>query len=333
MFFHVGLPKTGTTYLQTALWAAAETPRLRRAGVLLPGHGHREHLWAALDLQGRRLDRRDPRAIGSWSRLVREASDFDGTVLFTHEFFSAAGKESATRALTAFPGAEVHLVVTARDAGSMLLSGWQEAVKNGSTTSLNDLARGVSAGGREFSWRTWGLRGVLRRWASSLPPERVHVLPVPDRSEGPTRLWENFASVVGLDPADFPPPERAVNATLGAVQVELLRRVNGSVSGFGSPVDRGTWIRGYLAEGLLARAEGDRLALTDEQFEQCARRSERAVDHVLKRGYDVVGSLDGLRPREATLTGRRPETVTDGELVAAASRLIGMMLTDIRDRS
>jgi len=331
VFFHVGLPKTGTTYLQTVLWSAA--PRLRRAGLLLPGKGHREHLWAALELQGRRLDRRDPRAKGAWSRLVREASDAEGAVLFTHEFFSAAGKEPARRALAAFPRAEVHLIVTARDAGSMLLSGWQEAVKNGSPVSLDELARGQPAGGSEFSWRTWGLHGVLKRWASTLPPERVHVLPVPERSEGPARLWENFASVVGVEPDDYPPPEQAVNTTLGAVQVEVLRQVTRSLQGFSSPAHRGTWIRGYLAEGLLAQQPGDRAALSDEQFERCARRSERALQLVLKERYDVVGNLDGLRPHEAARAGRRPETVSDAERLTAASHLIGMMLSDIRDLS
>ena len=57
VFLHVGLPKTGTTYLQQVVWANRD--RLRSAGLFLPGFGHREHLWAALDLQERpRLARR-----------------------------------------------------------------------------------------------------------------------------------------------------------------------------------------------------------------------------------------------------------------------------------
>jgi hypothetical protein len=272
--------------------------------------------------------------VGAWSRLVREAEAFDETVLFTHEFFCAASRQQARRALTTFPGAEAHLVVTARDAGSMLLSGWQEAVKNGSPTSLQDLASGQRrAGGREFSWRTWNLRGVLRRWAESLPPERVHILPVPDRRAGPTRHWENFAGVLGIQPEDYPVPDQAMNPTLGVVQVELLRRVNQDLRGFGSPVDRGTWIRGYLAEQVLARQAGDRPGLDEEQFARCAQRSRRAIDLVERKGYRVVGDLDGLRPRESTRQGRRPDTVTDAEMIGAATDLVGMMLRDMRDRS
>jgi hypothetical protein len=330
VFFHIGLPKTGTTYLQTVLWEGAR--RLRRDGVLLPGKGHREHLWAALDLQGRRLDRRDARAAGAWQRLAAEAFAHDETVLFTHEFFCTASKKQAARAIGTFPDSEVHLVVTARDAGSMLLSGWQEAVKNGSSVTLDELREGGRGGGVEFSWRAWGLRQVLARWAGGLPPERVHVLPVPDRSLGPRRLWENFAGVLGVDPDAFSPPEQPVNTTLGAVQAELLRRLNGGIEGFSSPVDRGVWIRGYLAEQMLSAQEGERLALTDEQFEDCERRSLRAIDLIQARGYDVVGTLDTLRPRPQTKVGRRLDTVTEDELMRAAGGLVGMMLTDIRNR-
>ena len=48
VFLHIGLPKTGTTYLQSVLWESRAA--LARDGYLLPGSGHREHLWAALDL-------------------------------------------------------------------------------------------------------------------------------------------------------------------------------------------------------------------------------------------------------------------------------------------
>ena len=51
VLLHIGLPKTGTTYLQQVVWGNRD--RLASDGILLPGFGHREHLWAALDLQER----------------------------------------------------------------------------------------------------------------------------------------------------------------------------------------------------------------------------------------------------------------------------------------
>ena len=40
VFLHIGLPKTGTTYLQTVMWADRE--RMRAQGVLLPGRERRD---------------------------------------------------------------------------------------------------------------------------------------------------------------------------------------------------------------------------------------------------------------------------------------------------
>ena len=93
--------------------------------MLLPGFGHREHLWAALDLQERpRLAQAPPEgtgSLGSGSSTRPRASR--GDVLLTHEFFCGASAEQAARAIESFPDSEVHLVVTARDAAERGLGG------------------------------------------------------------------------------------------------------------------------------------------------------------------------------------------------------------------
>ena len=45
VFLHIGLPKTGTTFVQSMLWAHRD--RLRSQDVLLPGRERRDHLWAS----------------------------------------------------------------------------------------------------------------------------------------------------------------------------------------------------------------------------------------------------------------------------------------------
>ena len=92
VFLHIGLPKTGTTYLQSVLWDAKAS--LARDGYLLPGRWHREHLWAALELQGRpNLERRHPKAPGTLARLVRAVNRHNGPAILTHEFMCGAGRE------------------------------------------------------------------------------------------------------------------------------------------------------------------------------------------------------------------------------------------------
>src|SRR5215207_7032010 len=114
VFLHIGLPKTGTTYLQTVMWADRE--RMRSQGVLLPGRERRDHLWST------RIIREDPnlhtyeeRVRESWGALKAEIAGCDGTALISHEFFAGASAEQAARMVAELAPAEVHLVVTARE--------------------------------------------------------------------------------------------------------------------------------------------------------------------------------------------------------------------------
>jgi hypothetical protein len=330
VFVHIGLPKTGTTYLQGVLWDNRDL--VRQDGVLLPGVGHREHLWAALDLQERKnLRRRSPRAAGAWARLRDELAEASGTGLITHEFFCGASREQAERLVAELAPAEVHVVITARHAAGMLAAGWQESVKNGGTARLDEIRQKKGAGS-EFSWRTWDLHGVLKRWGGVVPPQRVHILPMPRKGEPADRHWRNFAGVVGLT-SDYPLPDRAANQSLGVVQVELLRRINGHLKDFRGPTDRGRWIRGYLAEETLAGQPGEPFGLDDDVVADCRLRSQRAVRMIRRRGYDVVGDVDALLVPDDLPVQRAVDSVSDAELVDAAGNLVAVMLADVRELS
>lgn len=329
VFVHIGLPKTGTTYLQEVLWGARRA--LRKDGVLLPGQGHREHLWAALDLQGRSgLARRHPRAPGSLDRLLDEVRSWRGRALLTHEFFCGASSKQASELIDRLAPAEVHVVVTARDTLSMLTAGWQEYVKNGGTAPLREMPPATGARGGEFSWRTWDLGGVLERWGPHLPPERVHVLPMPPAGSAPDQHWHNFADVLGVDPTAYAVPERVANPALGVVQVELLRRVNPHLGAFRRPVDRGTWIRGYLAEQHLVNQQSERPGADADQVAECRRRSKRAVALIRAAGYDVRGDVASLLVPLDLPARPHPDDVPADALVDAATRLVADMLADIR---
>jgi hypothetical protein len=329
VFLHIGLPKTGTTYLQQVVWSNRD--RLRKAGLFVPGFGHREHLWAALDLQERpRLARRHPDAPGAWQRLVDEGSAQSGDVLITHEFLCGASAEQASRAIASFHDAEVHLVVTARDAASVVSAGWQESVKNGGTVDLDAVMAGRAAGGPEFSMRTWDLAGVLERWTPDLPGERVHVLVMPAADQARDLHWRHFAEVLGLDPDAYAAPEDAVNPALGIVQIETLRMVNQHLPRY-SAQERCVWIRGYLAEDLLARQPRERGGMPEQYLDRFAELDRAAVGLITERGFHVLGDLSGLAGEQAVRGGgREPDTVTHAELLESAARLVADIVADVR---
>ena len=330
VFFHIGLPKTGTTYLQTLMWNNRDA--LLAQGVLLPGRSSREHLWASgVVREDYKLERRGPEARGAWARLVAEVNDWPGTAVISHEFFAAATREQSARAMAQLTGAEVHVVVTARDALSLVTARWQEAIKNGSTAPIDCYpVTEETDPANEWDWGTLDLADVLCRWGDATPPERVHVLTLPKPGESRDALWTRFAGLVGIDPASCDRSASRQNESLGVVEVELLRRINGELEDFGSALDRGNWIRGYLAQGKLVPRHGEKFWPSVERIAELRARGERSVDFIASRGFDVIGDLDSLRTPVDVPERRHPDSVTDAELVEAATATIAQMMTDVR---
>lgn len=330
VFFHVGLPKTGTTYLQTILWNNRK--ELRRQGILLPGFGPRQHLWASgVVREDPKIDRRGPRARFAWNVLRDQVNDWDGTAVVSHEFFAGATQQQATRAMAALTGAEVHVVVTARDTVSLVTARWQEFVKNGSTARIDAYpADEATSPHDEWDWGSMDLADVLGRWGATLPPERVHVLTLPKPDEPRDTLWLRFAGLLGIDATRCDPGAAEANESLGVVEVELLRRVNADLEGFGRAADRGTWIRGYLAQGKLVPRKGEKFWPSPDRVAVLRERGARVVEHVQAHGYDVIGDVEDLRTPADLPTRRHPDTVTDGEMLAAATATIAAMMTDVR---
>lgn len=334
VFLHLGLPKTGTTYLQTVMWADRE--RMREQGVLLPGRERRDHLWTT------RIIREDPhlatydeRVRESWGVLREEIAGWEGTALISHEFFAGAAPEQATRMVAALSPAEVHLIVTARENVGLYSGGWQESLKNRDTRTMAEFAAAEIAPSSMsvWNWRTLDLRLVLERWAPTVPAERVHVIPTPRSTEPRDTLWRRFAGLIGLDPGAFDLSVTFDNPSMGVVEAETLRRINDHIHtpDFERPFDRGVYIRTFLADERLATREGERYWPTDDIVAECRERAAAAIEHVRSAGYDVIGDLESLRVPDELPPRRLVDSVSDAEVAEVATALAGRMLHDIRE--
>ena len=329
VYWHIGGPKTGTTYLQAILHQNREL--LRQNGLLYPGDKKPAHYWASQDLSGNYFHgHANPNVDGSWHRLVAEIAEWDGPSLIDHELFVNLKTELIDRAmrdLTEIAGAEVHLVWTARDLARQIPAAWQEHVKNRGTTSYSQYiarirAREVEDGVATAFWRQHGTPGILERWSRSLPAERVHLVTVPPRGSDPRLLWRRFAGVLGVDPDRFDTDTGKRNSSLGAAEATVVRRLNKLLAehDISWPVYSGRLKHGAV-DLMAEQAHSGAIEVAEEVYDWAMEWSRSAVDALAGAGYDIVGDLAELIPRERPL-GADPDTVAAEDLAEAA--LAGM---------
>lgn len=331
VYLHIGLPKTATTYLQTILWNNREV--LEDQKLRLPGAERRAHLWAS------RIIREDPMVEqasdlrkGTWDRLRNEIAEWPGDAIISHEFFAAASQEQAARMVADLAPAEVHLVVTGREPLGLFTASWQESLKNRETTSMEDYARTESAQSTSiWNWRTLDIHRVLERWSPAFPPEHVHVLPLPGRDAPRREIWNRFARLVGIDPDSVDLTQTFPNASMGVVEAETLRRMNHHLGSFSSAIDRGTYIRSFIADERLVPRQGEPFWPPADRIAEIRERGRSAVDYIAASGFDVIGDLDALLVPEEIPPRREPESVTDSEVAEVAVELAARLLHDVRD--
>lgn len=318
-YLHVGLPKTGTTFLQSLL--REHRAALAADGVLYPRFGRSGAMLAALDgrdkhtYRGRTFD-----ASGHWAAFVEKTHGFDGTVVFSHELFGYPHAQGTSTALSQLDGHDTHIVITARDPGRQLPSCWQQHLRHGGTDTFAEYIASVDAadsGRGRFSGQR--LDEMLRRWVAHVPAERIHVVAVPPPGAEPDALWDRFCRLLGKDASRYPVTERAnPNTSLGVAQAEQLRRVNLVAAERLNATERRRLVRKLYALQILPRTNSrERLALPAYARGIAERLADTWIDAIETLGVNVVGDLRDLRP--GSVPGTDPDEWDASEVLAVGA--------------
>lgn len=317
---HVGTMKSGTSYLQSLLFA--QQAALRDAGVLVPGSA-----WSDQMRGVKQVLARGPHP--AWERLVEEIAAHPGDAVVSMEFLGPAGDKQAARVLGALAPATVEVVVTARDLNRTLVSMWQETVQNGRSWTWEEYVDGAAASApgngrgvadRETAagtfWRQQHLARIVGDWAARVGAERTTLVTLPppgaDRSVLPTR----FAEAAGL-PIDTAAPVPVANESLGLASVLMLREVNEALTAQGLAFPQGTRLRKkVLAKTALAALTSDEPRLGLEVTDWVRTQTAATVETLRGSGVRLVGTWDDLDP--VTVRGASPAEV-DTTLVARAA--------------
>jgi len=296
---HIGAPKTGTTYLQDRL--ARNARSLAKRDVHVPTRSplvspQLFQFRAALDLLGQDWGGQPGHAHGAWDQLVRRLRSKNGTSIVSHEILAPAPPEVIGKAMRDLEGCEVHVVYSARDLARALPAAWQESIKQGRRWAYRRFLNRVEFGHPWF-FRAFDLPSVLSNWSTGVPPERIHLVTVPQRGADPGELFRRFCTAFGIDPEWAPLDSDRLNTSLGVAETQVIRQLN-------RRMDRATrreaeydeLIRELLAQDRLVHRASAPVRLPPGRHPWANEQTERWIEWIKGSGIQVVGDVDDLRP-------------------------------------
>lgn len=335
LFLHIGLQKTGTSYLQGLFLGSQDV--LREHGLDVYPTQRRAAYWLMLDVRDRFRPQDPPQAhevLKGLPGVLRAATG--RAALVSEESLSPADDTQIDRLLAACSEREVHVVVTVRDLGRQIPSVWQQGLQSGRASTFPDyLARLHRTEGTPAPiWWQKDLPAVLEKWRRHVPAERIHVVTVPPPGAEQDLLLARFCSVLGVAPSllDQSSIGRA-NRGLRLEQAEVLRRVNAGIAEdlkrrdvYGDVGKRGFSVR------VLGGTEGRRILLPDSERAWCEELSQRYVAHLGAGGYDVVGDPADLLPHGSAFAADEQEVSEEQVAEAAIAALTTMVSRQLANR-
>lgn len=320
VLLHVGLMKSGTSFLQQVLRANRAT--LHERGVLFPSPWRRQ-VQAVKEVSSHGTGRQPPLASeGPWASLVAELRDWPGTAVVSMEFLGPRGPAKARDVVRALGPAQVDVVITVRDLARTIPAMWQETLQNRRTPTWPDYLAAVEAEDRatrgpgQAFWLRQDAPGITEVWQRAAGRDRVSVLTVPPPGASPELLWERFASLLPAGAVDVDLAVRS-NPSLGLASLEVLRRLNARLAERPRTITPGQYervVKQLIAKrGLAGRAGDPRLGY---HADWVARRGERDIERLRELAPRVVGDLEELRCRP--VPGSDPDDVGAEQQLEAA---------------
>ncbi len=328
VFLHIGPRKSGSTYLQTRLWA--NRAALRERGIHLPGDGQIDHFRAGLDL--RELPARGEQLppVGRWDQLSAEVRASDArTVVISDERLAGASSVQAARALRSLAPHDVHVIYAVREFAGLLPSEWQERIKQAMDAPFDAWLRRVATRGGPWFWRAHCLSNVFARW--SVAPDHVHLVVVPPTSGDRDELWRRFAFVIDAPPA-IPNGAARGNRSLGVDESEAVRRVYQHLDRPRPSARIEQVMREVVSHQVLVpRQEIRAMRLPDECRPWVEHQTARRRAFIESSGCRVVGS-----PAELAVDPTRFAPVVvrpaDSEVLDAVVQVVGELTARIARR-
>ena len=323
--FHIGPPKTGTTYLQELLWVNRTV--LRADGVFLPGSRQRDHHHVARDIRGQRHSPTQPQDdwTGAFEAMMLEIERSDApTSVITSELLARTSADRTERVFERCEAFEVHEVYGIRDLARQVASVWQQGVTHSNPRGLHAWLTEVrNRSDKVGFWGTHDAVSVLTRWTPG-DPSRMHVFTMPTASGGDIELVGRFRRAVGWD-CEIDTDLERTNESLGYLEATLLSRIQAKIP----PMHWGRReeiTRAFIARRVLAgRPDPLPILIPDEFRSWLEEQSAARIEFLRQSGFEIIGSLDDLRIDESRF-GKISEVGHEAEMLDAVTEVLGQLV-------
>ena len=308
---HIGPPKTGTTSLQSALFAAR--PALLAQGVRHAGRA-RNSASAAQAITGRSsmfIGGEVP-PISRWERLLHEVQHApEPRVIISSEFFADAQPDAIRRIVDALDPDRIHVAVTVRPLASILTSQWAQYVADGMGAPFNSwLEAMLTPGNQRFSPSFWVRHRhdeLVDRWAAVVGPERVTVVVV-DSERG--AVLRGFERLLGLTVGTLVADPDLANRSLTLPETEAVRAFNVQFKRAGLPRPLLSRVMHFGATRAMKRQAPDPawpvIELPAWALPETARLAREIADGIARSGVARPRRPRRPRPGAGSARPRRP---------------------------
>lgn len=337
ILLHIGPHKTGTTALQGVLADARED--MAGQGVLYPGEGGAHHLAARAVTSNPTGWKGDNSAAEPWRwhRLCNLTRAHEGRVVISSEFFALASEAQRKRIVEELGAERLHVVIAARNPGSIALSTWQQVLRDGKTAGLDgwlhqqfERPEPKPVLGHQGFWSWADPATLVEKWSQLVDPAHIHVLVLDEKDR--THLPSSIEDLLELTPGTLTertPP--LSNRSLTMPEAELLERAIARTRDELTWNEFSTLFRFGFASHLLRNRTPpvgeSRAALPEWASAQARREATEIVRRLVASGADILGDPQHLEDVPGSGESVTPETLPT-EL--AADAIAGVVLVASR---
>jgi hypothetical protein len=331
ILLHIGMHKTGTTAVQEVMRAAHND--LLGQGVFYPPTRIGAHHWFARSLLQRALgwgEKAPPKE--AWGNLLEIVLGSDAPrIVLSSEHFAGATEEECQRLIDDLGADRLHIVVGVRNFAPIAVSMWQQGLKRGRTSTLDEwLDRNFKRTEEQPTSKFWDRHDPsvpIERWVKLLGPERVNVVVIDEKDR--ELLPSTFEELLAL-PAGIMTSVKVTNTNRGmtAVETELLRRVNDELRPELTWPEYADLVRygaiRHLIEHRKPPKSEPKLTAPGWVQDQGVEEGKRVADAISTSGARVFGNLANLTTHPSQAESDNPlDQQTDAMVDLAVDALVG----------